>query len=102
MQCTYGWESTTSSSLGLHPSGSCCERWSEIIVSAESVGIPRLSLRNLIAIAICLHLTIHPIKPVRLISHRLIVGRIYIVWHLAVGIEVPGGLAMEHLLLMAV
>ena len=103
-QCvyTYCWQSTSSSCLRLHPSGSCNERWSEITVGTEGVGIPRLSLRKLIAKAISLHLTIHPVKSIRLVSHGLVVGCIYIVWDLAIGIEVPGGLAMKHLLLMTV
>ena len=99
---TYCWQSSSSSCLGLHPSGSCNERWSEVIVGAEGVGIPRLSLRKLIAKAIPLHLTIHPFKSIRIVSHGLVVGRIHVVRDLAIGIEVPGGLTMEHLLLMTV
>ena len=99
---TYRWQSTPSSCLGLHPSSSCNERWSKIIVGAEGIRIPRLSLRKLIAKAISLHLTIHPVKSIRLVSHGLVVVCIYIVWDLAIGIEVPGRLAMEHLLLMTV
>ena len=99
---TYCWQSTSPSCLGLHPSGSCNERRCEIIVGAEGIGIPCLSLRKLVAKAISLHLTIHPVKSIRLVSHGLVVGCIYIVRDLAIGIEVPGGLAMKHLLLMTV
>ena len=59
-------------------------------------------MRKLVAVAIPLHMTVHPIEPAGLVSHGLIVGGIHIVWHLAVGFKVPGRLAVEHLLLMAV
>lgn len=96
---TYRWEGASTTGHRLHPaSRSKC--W-KAIGSTESIGIPGLCARNIIAVAAPLHAWVYSVETIAIIARGRVFRLINIAGHRTVGFELSRRLTVEGWLLVS-